>query len=84
MKKLSLLLQLLLVSLFIGAQPLQRVSPASVGLDASRLANADAAILKAIQHKDIPGAVLAVVRHATFFKIEFIFNIIFIRFIIYR
>ncbi|NLI35587.1 MAG: serine hydrolase [Bacteroidales bacterium] len=63
MKKLSLLLQLLLVSLFIGAQPLQRVSPASVGLDASRLANADAAILKAIQHKDIPGAVLAVVRH---------------------
>lgn len=63
MKKLSLLLQLLLVSLFIGAQPLQRVSPASVGLDASRLANADAAIMKAIQHKDIPGAVLAVVRH---------------------
>jgi CubicO group peptidase (beta-lactamase class C family) len=57
----------IVLSLFIGtllnAQQLQRVSPESVGMDHTRLANADAAIMKAIQDKDIPGAVLAVVRH---------------------
>jgi len=51
------------VTLLTNAQQLPRVSPASVGLDASKLANADAAILKAIQEKEMPGAVLAVVRH---------------------
>ena len=45
------------------AQTLERVSPESVGLDATRLQNADAAINKAIGNKNIPGAVLAVVRH---------------------
>lgn len=39
------------------------VSPEDVGLDASRLANADAAIDKAIAGNNIPGAVLCVVRH---------------------
>src|SRR5574344_878585 len=63
MKKISLLLLSLFAMSQISAQQLQRVSPASVELDASRLANADSAIIKAIRHKDIPGAVLAVVRH---------------------
>lgn len=63
MKKFFLLFLLTVGALLAEAQPLQRVSPAAVGLDATRLANADAAILKAINHKDIPGAVLAVVRH---------------------
>jgi CubicO group peptidase (beta-lactamase class C family) len=57
----SFVAMLAVVSAF--AQPLQRVSPSAVGMDASRLANADSAILKSIQNKDIPGAVLAVVRH---------------------
>lgn len=63
MKRFYLSLLLLAVTLFASAQLLQRVSPASVGLDASKLINADAAILKAVQNKEIPGAVLAVVRH---------------------
>ena len=45
------------------AQTLERVSPESVGLDATRLQNADVAINRAVENKDIPGAVLAVVRH---------------------
>ena len=36
------------------AQTLERVSPESVGLDATRLQNADAAINKAIGNKNIP------------------------------
>lgn len=45
------------------AQGLPLVTPAAVGLDAKHLKYADKAIEKAIAHKDIPGAVLAVVRH---------------------
>lgn len=45
------------------AQPLERVSPQAVGMDAARLANADSAIEAAIGKHYIPGAVLAVVRH---------------------
>jgi CubicO group peptidase (beta-lactamase class C family) len=63
MKKISLLLLSLFAMTQISAQQLQRVSPASVGLDASRLINADSAIIRSIRNKDIPGAVLAVVRH---------------------
>jgi len=63
MKKFCLSLLLLTVTLFAGAQKLERVSPASVGLDASRLANVDVVIQKAVENKEIPGAVLAVVRH---------------------
>jgi CubicO group peptidase (beta-lactamase class C family) len=63
MKRTGVILFVLLSVMTAGAQPLQRVAPEAVGLDASRLANADAAIMKAIQEKDIPGAVLAVVRH---------------------
>lgn len=45
------------------AQRLPRVSPKSVGMDARRLRYADEAIEQAIANKEIPGAVLAVVRH---------------------
>lgn len=45
------------------AQPLARVNPETVGLDASRLANADTAIQAEMSQGHIPGAVLAVVRH---------------------
>ena len=45
------------------AQNLLRTSPAAVGMNATRLSYADSAIEKAIKSHDIPGAVLAVVRH---------------------
>jgi CubicO group peptidase (beta-lactamase class C family)/lysophospholipase L1-like esterase len=43
------------------AQPLPRVAPELLGMDSRRLAYADEIILKAVENKDIPGAVLAVV-----------------------
>lgn len=46
-----------------GAQPLQRVAPEQVGMDSHKLMYADEAIETAIANKEIPGAVLAVVRH---------------------
>ena len=46
-----------------AAQPLRRVPPQRVGLDPVHLAYADTAIEAAIAHGEIPGAVLAVVRH---------------------
>lgn len=57
----------LLLLLFAGsqvamAQPLQRVAPEQAGMDSRKLMYADEAIEKAIADKDIPGAVLAVVR----------------------
>ena len=45
------------------AQQLQRVLPWEVGMDASRLALVDSVLLRAVQQGEIPGAVLAVVRH---------------------
>lgn len=58
----------LLFFLFAGlqaaiAQPLQRVAPEEVGMNSRQLMYADQAIEKAIADKNIPGAVLAVVRH---------------------
>ena len=47
----------------ILAQPLQRTSPESVGMSAALLHNADIAIQASIDAGEIPGAVLAVVRH---------------------
>ena len=59
-------LSYLLVSLFCitsaVAQPLQRVAPEQVGMDSRRLMYADEVIEEAIANKDIPGAVLAIVR----------------------
>jgi CubicO group peptidase (beta-lactamase class C family) len=43
--------------------PLKHVSPEKVGMDSQRLLKADSIIEDAIQKGDIPGAVLAVVRH---------------------
>lgn len=54
---------LLFLCLNLTAQPLQRVAPEQVGMDSRQLMYADEAIEKAIANKDIPGAVLAVVRH---------------------
>lgn len=45
------------------SQPLQRVAPEQVGMDSRHLMYADEAIETAIANKEIPGAVLAVVRH---------------------
>lgn len=63
MKKTIYLLATLLFALQAFAQPLQRVAPEKVGMDSHRLTYADKAIQKAIDNKEIPGAVLAVVRN---------------------
>ena len=63
LKRTHTLAAMLCAAIMAVAQPLQRVSPEEVGLDAARLANADAAIEAAISKEYIPGAVLAVVRH---------------------
>ena len=59
-------LSYILLSLFcissVVAQPLQRVAPEQVGMDSRRLMYADEIIESAIANKDIPGAVLAIVR----------------------
>lgn len=47
----------------LNAQTLPKALPQQVGMDTHRLQNADKAIEKAIADKEIPGAVLAVVRH---------------------
>ena len=50
------------IPLAMNAQHLPHVSPERVGMDVKRLQNADKVIEKAIADKEIPGAVLAVVR----------------------
>lgn len=51
-----------IISLQLSAQHLQQVPPEKVEMDSKRLQNADKAIEKAIADKEIPGAVLAVVK----------------------
>lgn len=63
LRKLLSLLVLSLVPLLGGAQPLRHVRPEQVGMDSHRLLKADSIIEDAIRQGDIPGAVLAVVRH---------------------
>lgn len=63
MKTLHLILFLLLGVQLASAQSLQRVAPEQVGMDSRKLMYADEAIETAIANKDIPGAVLAVVRN---------------------
>ena len=46
----------------LNAQPLERVKPSEVGMDAARLSKVDDIINASIANKEIPGAVLAVVR----------------------
>lgn len=61
MRKIIFLLSGLLAVYQLVAQPLPRVAPELLGMDSRRLAYADEAILKSIENKEIPGAVLAVV-----------------------
>ncbi len=65
MSKYRYLILFAVFSIYTAAfsQHLQKVSPESVGMDSKRLENADRAIEKAIAEKEIPGAVLAVVRN---------------------
>lgn len=63
MKKNILLFLLLVSSISVFAQPIAKVKPKSVGMDAKHLALADGIINKSISNGEIPGAVLAVVRH---------------------
>ena len=58
---LPILLTLVYSTLF--AQPLPLVNPEKAGMDKSRLIYADNAINQSVQDGNIPGAVLAVVRH---------------------
>lgn len=62
MKSLLATLAALFIALQATAQPLPRVAPEQVGMSSRHLLYADAAIEKAISNKEIPGAVLAVVR----------------------
>ena len=61
--KLLCLLILVFIPSLCQAQPLKHVQPEKVGMDSRRLLKADSIIAQAISDGDIPGAVLAVVRH---------------------
>ena len=63
MKTFTYILLLLFGMQAAVAQPLQRVAPEQVGMDSRKLMYADEAIETAIADKEIPGAVLAVVRN---------------------
>ena len=62
-KRLLLLICSGLIGLVSQAQTLERVLPWEVGMDAQRLAMADSTLQRAVANDEIPGAVLAVVRH---------------------
>ena len=59
----TFILLLSILGINVSAQHLPKVSPEKVGLNPKQLLYADQAIEKAIEEKEIPGAVLAVVRH---------------------
>ena len=59
----SIILFLFSLQAITMAQSLQRVAPEQVGMDSRKLMYADEAIEEAIVNKEIPGAVLAVVRN---------------------
>ena len=59
----SIILFLFSLQAITMAQSLQRVAPEQVGMDSRKLMYADEAIEDAIANKEIPGAVLAVVRN---------------------
>lgn len=62
MKRIVISFVMIILCVFANAQPLQRVSPEQVGLDSKTLANVDRIINNSIESKEIPGAVLAVVK----------------------
>lgn len=59
----SIILFLFSLQAITMAQSLQRVAPEQVGMDSRKLMYADESIEEAIANKEIPGAVLAVVRN---------------------
>ncbi|VBB47952.1 conserved exported hypothetical protein [uncultured Paludibacter sp.] len=63
MKKIFFSLAVFLFTVNIFSQSLPKVSPEQAGMDGRKLLYADSAILQAIHNKDIPGAVLAVVKN---------------------
>ena len=63
MNRILLFVLIFSLQLPILAQPLKRTSPESVGMSPTLLHNADVAIQASIDAGEIPGAVLAVVRH---------------------
>ena len=58
-----LLLLLLAATAYAHAASIRKASPRKVGLDAERLEEVDAAIGEAVGKGQIPGAVVAIVRH---------------------
>ena len=62
MKSILLFFTTLLFALQINAQHLELVSPEQVGISSKQILHADKIIERAIQQKEIPGAVLAVVK----------------------
>lgn len=62
MKNTFLILLFLIAANPLFSQPLPRISPEKAGIDAKKLLYADSVILKSIQNREIPGAVLAVVK----------------------
>ena len=63
MNRILLFVLIFSLQLPILAQPLKRTSPESVGMSPTLLHNADVTIQASIDAGEIPGAVLAVVRH---------------------
>lgn len=63
MKTSFLILSLFFLSFQTLGQPLQRVAPEQTGMNSRQLTYADKVIETAINNKEIPGAVLAIVRH---------------------
>ncbi len=63
MKKILTIISLIVFSGQLFSQPLQRVKPEEVGMDAQKLEKADDVIYRYVRNGTIPGAVFAVVRH---------------------
>lgn len=63
LKRYLIIVSIILLPSFVVAQQLKHVKPEKVGMDSRRLQKADSIISDAISRGDIPGAVLAVVRH---------------------
>lgn len=62
MKRLVYILMMLCCAYQLNAQPLQRVAPEQAGMSSRQLMYADGIIEEAVANKEIPGAVLAIVR----------------------
>lgn len=63
MKRILISALLLLHSMWMFSQPLERVAPEKAGMDPVRLSQVDRVINNSIENEEIPGAVIAVVRN---------------------